>query len=72
MLNRRGIQAGTDLGEQPRPVVAFDAVDTHLDQFMCLQAAVDLGEDGIAEAVLADAGDGVQAVGAGAQRPAQG
>ena len=72
MLDRRCIQAGADFGEQGPALVALDAVDAHLDQLVRLEAAVDLGEDGVAEAILADAGNGVQAMGAGAQRPALG
>lgn len=65
MLNGRGIQAGADFSEQRVAFVALDAVYAHLDQFVRMQAAVDLGEDGIAEALLADADDGMQAVGVG-------
>lgn len=72
MLDRRGVQPGADLAEQGLALDAFDAIGAHLDQLVCLEAAVDFGEDGLAEAILADAGDGMQAVGAGAQRPAQG
>jgi len=72
MLNRRGLQPGADFAEQGFALDAFDAIHAHLDQFVRLEAAVDLGQNGLAEAVLADAGDGMQAVGAGAQRPTQG
>lgn len=72
MLNRRGVQPGADFAEQGLALGALDVINAHLDQFVRLEAAVDLGEDGLAEAFLADAGDGMQAVGAGAQRSAQG
>ncbi len=72
MLNGGGVQPGTDIGEQSLAFFSLDTIDAYLDQFVRLQAAVNLSKDAFAEAVLADAGDGMQAVGAGAQRPAQG
>jgi len=72
MLYRRRFEVVADLGKQRLPVVAFDAIDAHLDQIVSLEASVDLGENGLAEAVLADAGDGIQIVGAGTQSPAFG
>ena len=64
MLNGGGFQAVADCGEQRLALVALDAIDAHLDEFMRLQSAVDLGKDCVAEAFLADAGNRVQAVGA--------
>ena len=72
MLDRGGVEARADFAEQGLAAVSFDAVDAHLDQFMRLEAAFDFGKDGVAETVLADAGDGAQTVGAGAQCPALG
>jgi hypothetical protein len=59
------LQAGADIGEQGLAIVALGAIDAHLDQFVGLQAAVDLGQHGFAEAVLADAGDGIAGCGRG-------
>jgi hypothetical protein len=72
VLNRRRFKAGADFSEQGLAISALDAIDAHLDQLVRLEAAVDFGKDRFAEAVLADAGDGMQVVGAGAQRPAVG
>ncbi len=65
MLHGRRFQPGADFGEQGLALGPLGAINAHLDEFMGLEAAVDLGEDGCAETVLADAGDGMQAVGAG-------
>jgi hypothetical protein len=65
MLYRGGFEPRADFGEQGLALGALGAIDAHLDQFMGLEAAVDLGEDGVAEALLADADDGVKAMGAG-------
>ena len=72
MLYGGGFQADADCGEQRLALAALDAIDAHLDEFMRLQSAVDLGKDCVAEAFLADAGDGMKDVGEGAKRPAQG
>ena len=72
MLHRGGLQAGAQIGEEGLAIVAFGAIDAHLDQFVGLQAAVDLGQHGFAEAVLADAGDRIEGMGAGAQGAALG
>jgi len=72
MLYWGGLQPGADFGEQGFALGALGTIDAHLDQFVGLEAAVDLGEDRRAEAVLADAGDGVKAVGSGAQGAASG
>jgi hypothetical protein len=57
MLHGDGLEPGADFREQRIAIIALDAIDAHLDQLVRLQAAVDLGQDGFAEAVLADAGD---------------
>lgn len=67
-----GLQPRTDFGEEGRAFPACDAVDAHLDQFMGLQTAVDFGKYAVAQAMLADADDRTEAMGAGAKRPAQG
>lgn len=67
MLDRRGFQPGAYLGQQGGTRLASGTVDPHLDQFVRPEAAVHLGQHGFAEPVLADAGDRVQRVGAGAQ-----
>lgn len=72
MLYWSGIQAGADLGMQGLALIALHAIETHLDQFVSLQAAIDLGDDTLAEAILADADYGMQAMGACAKRPALG
>lgn len=72
MLHGSGLQAGADFGQQRLARFAFGTINTHLDQFVRLEAAVDLGEDGVTQAVLADAGDGVQGMSAGAQDAAPG
>jgi translation elongation factor EF-Tu-like GTPase len=50
----------------------FDAVKSHFDQFMGLQAAVDLGHNRRRQAFLADRDDRIQVMGGGAQRAAPG
>jgi len=72
VLDRCGAQVGADLAEQDLSIPALDTVDAHLDQLVRLEAALDLGENGFAQPFLADAGDGTQAVGAGAQGAALG
>jgi hypothetical protein len=44
----------------------------HLDEFVRREGAVDLGEDRVGEALVADPDDGVQGVGPGAQFAAAG
>ena len=72
MLYRGSVEPQADLGEQCFAFVPLGAVDAYIDQLMGLEAAVDFGENGLAEALLADAGDGMQVVGAGAQGTALG
>ena len=67
MLHGGGLQSCTDIHEERSAPPAFGTIDAHLDQFVGLEATVDFGEDGVGEAVLADAGDRLEAVGAGAQ-----
>ena len=72
MLDRSGFQPGADLRQHGRARRTLGAIGADLDQFVCLETAIHLGQDGGAEALLADAGDGVERVGAGAQGAAQG
>ena len=67
MLDRQAGELGADFQEQGFAVVAFDAVDLDLDQFVGLQGQVNFLQHGRGEAMLADTGDGFQMVGSGAQ-----
>lgn len=72
MLNGRGVQPGADFSEQCVASFVLNVVYTHFDQFVCFQAAVNFGEDSFAEALLTDADDRMEVMGAGAQGAAQG
>jgi hypothetical protein len=58
MLHGFGLQFGRRFGPSGRARLAIFAIDAHLDQFVRLQATVDLFRTASREAVLADAGDG--------------
>ena len=53
-------------------LLALGALDLDLDEFVRLQRALDFGNDGRSEAVVADRDDGVEVMGAGAQVAALG
>jgi len=67
MLDRRAFELGADVIEQCLPVLALDAVEFHLDQFVGGQGAMDFLEHGLGEAILADADHRVQVVRGGTQ-----
>jgi hypothetical protein len=64
-----GAQASSvaDLGQQGFAVVALQAVDLDLDQFMRLERTVDFLQHRFGETILADADDRAEVVGFGAQ-----
>lgn len=72
MLNGRGVQPSADFSEQCIAPFVLNVIYAHFDQFVCFQAAVDLGEDSFAEALLTDADDRMEVVGTGAQGATQG
>ena len=72
MLNGRGVQPSADFSEQCIAPFVLNVIYAHLDQFVCFQAAVDLGEDCFAETLLTDADDRMEVVGTGAQGATQG
>jgi hypothetical protein len=53
-------------------IFPFDAVKSQLDQFVGLEATVDLGQHGRRQAFLADGDDGIQMVRGGPQGAALG
>jgi hypothetical protein len=72
VLNLGAIQCGEDFGEQGRAIFTLDAVKSDLDQFVGLEATVDLGQDGRRQALLADGDDGIQVVRGGPEGAALG
>lgn len=67
MLDRGGSQFAADAFQVAQAILAAVAVNTNLDEFVCLEADIDFLQDGIGETILGNRYDRVQAVGAGAQ-----
>lgn len=67
MLYGRAVQAFADCREQFLSLWALDAVELDLDEPMGFQGTVDLLQYGVGEPVLADADDGMEGMGGGAQ-----
>jgi hypothetical protein len=65
-----GLELRADLHEPGAARLAVVGPGADLDQLVRLQGAVDLGDDGFGEALVADEDDGAQLVGLGAQRAA--
>ena len=72
MLYRRTAELATDFAEEGLAVVALDAVQLDLDEFVGGEAAVDFLEHGLGETLLGDADDGAEMMGGGAQGAALG
>ncbi len=72
MLNGCCVQPGADFSEHCVALFMLNIVYAHLDQFVRMQAAVDLGKDVFAETLLTDAGDRMKVMGTGAEHAAQG
>ena len=68
MLHRGRVELGADLPQHGIALAADVAERAHLDQLVCAKIGVDLANDRRGQAVLADRDDGVQVMGAGAQR----
>jgi hypothetical protein len=58
--------------EQRRAIFTFDAVKSQFDQFVGLEATVDLRQDGWRQSFLADGDDGIQMMRGGAKGAALG
>jgi hypothetical protein len=73
VLNLRAIQCGANISaNRAGAIFTLDAVKSDLDQFVGLEATVDLGQDGRCQAFLADGDDGIQVVRGGAEGAALG
>ena len=72
VLNLGTIQRGAYLDEQRRAIFTFDAVKSQFDQFVGLEATVDLRQDGGRQSFLADGNDGIQMMRGGAKGAALG
>jgi len=68
VLHRGGAELGADLPQHGIALAADVAERAHLDQLVRAKIGVDLANDRRGQAVLADRDDGVQVMGAGAQR----
>ena len=65
MLDRVRPGAFADAGERHFALVAIERRRAHLDQLVVREGAIDLGDQGVGEALLAQLEDGVQDMGAG-------
>jgi len=72
VLHRRTPQGSAYFAHQRIAILPFDPVEFYLDEFVGRQCPVDLVQDGRRKPVLPEAGDGMEVVGGGAQRPALG
>ena len=72
MLHLGTVERSTDFTEQDLAIFPFNAVESQLDQFVGLEATVDLGQHGRRQAFLADGDDGFQMVRSGPQGAAPG
>ncbi len=72
MLHGRRFQACANISQERIACVTFGAINAHLDEFMRVEAAIDLGQHGFRQPLLADADDGMQAMRTGAQVAALG
>ena len=68
MLHRGRAELGADLPQHRIALAADVAERAHLDQLVRAKIGVDLANDRRGQAALADRDDGVQVMGAGAQR----
>lgn len=68
MLNRRTAQGFADFAKEGFPLLALDAVQLDLDEFVGLEGVIDLFQDSRREPMLAEAGDGIQMVSRSAER----
>ena len=67
MLHLGAVERSADFYEQGLAHFPFNAVKSKLDQFVGLEAAVDLRQHGRRQPVLADRDDGLQVVRGGPQ-----
>lgn len=67
MLDRRALQLGADLIEHGGTLIALDAGELDLDEFVGGQAAVDFLYYRFAQALAGDGDERMQVVGGGAQ-----
>jgi len=72
MLDGLGAGALADAGERHFALVAVERRRAHLDQLVVRERAVDLGDDGVGQAFLAQLQDRVEVMGAGSKCPAFG
>jgi signal transduction protein with GAF and PtsI domain len=68
VLDRVRAGALADAGERHLALVAIERCRAHLDQLVVRERAVDLGDHGIGEALLAQLQDGMQGVRTGPER----
>lgn len=68
MLHGVRVDALADARQRHLALVAIERRRAHLDQLVVRERAVDLGEHGVGEALLAELQDGVQGVGAGLEQ----
>ena len=67
MLHLGTFERGADFKEEGLAHFPLNAVESQLDQFVGLEAAVDLGQYRRRQALLADGDDGIQVVRGGPQ-----